>query len=173
MTIAVHGDPASCSQAGGALRRLASQLQAASTRAADAQRSLDEEWSGRVARTVGRGCRTLAEEASATAAELDRAGALLQDHATDLAEALQEVRAVEQLAEVAGLSVDRGRVRPPWGVTGLADEAGSAVRETRRAELQTQLDRAVLHLTRRRTRLAASLDAARSVLADHSAALRG
>ena len=172
MTIAVHGDPASCSQAGGSLRRLASELQAATNRAAGLHRALDEEWSGRVARAVGRGSRALLEASSSTAAELDRAGALLQDHATDLAEALQEVRAVEERAQAAGLAVAEGRVVLPWGVAGVADEAAAAAREAQRDDLQARLDRAVLHLTRRRSRLAASLEAARAVLAGHSADLR-
>ncbi len=172
MTIAVHGDPASCSQAGGSLRRLASELKAATGRAAEAHRSVDEEWSGRVAHTVGRGCRLLLETSSATAVELDRAGAQLQEHATDLAEALQEVRAVEQLAGAAGLAVAEGRVVLPWGVAGVADVGASAAREEQRAALQAQLDRAVLQLTRRRSRLTASLEDARVVLTEHSATLR-
>lgn len=172
MTIAVHGDPASCSQAGGSLRRLASELKAATGRAAEAHRSVDEEWSGRVAHAVGRGCRLLLDASSATAVELDRAGAQLQEHATDLAEALQEVRAVKQLAGAAGLAVVEGRVVLPWGVAGVADVGTSAAREEQRAALQAQLDRAVLQLTRRRSRLTASLEDARVVLAEHSATLR-
>jgi hypothetical protein len=57
-------------------------------------------------------------------------------------------------------------------VAGVADEAAAAAREAQRDDLQARLDRAVLHLTRRRSRLAASLEAARAVLAGHSADLR-
>lgn len=172
MTAAVYGDPASCSQVGGSLRHLASRLRAASSPVAAAHDDLDVEWSGRVARTLGRGTRAVLDATSAAATELDRTGALLQDHATDLAEALQDVRAVEQRAQAAGLSVDNGRVVPPWGVSGVADESAQAAREQRRDELQAELDRVVLQLGRRRARLTAALEAARAVLADHSAALR-
>jgi hypothetical protein len=172
VTAAVHGDPASCSHVGGSLRHLAARLRTATTRAQDAQTDLGEEWSGRVARTVGRRTAVVVETATAAAAELDRTGALLQDHATDLAEALQSVRAVEERAQGLGLSVIDGRVEPRWGVTGVADEDALAAREQRRAELQAELDHVVLQLSRRRARLASALEAAQSTLADHSAVLR-
>ena len=173
MSVAVHGDPASCSQVGGSLRRLASQLRAAGSRVQDTQAELVDEWSGRVSRTVGRGTTTVVEATTAAAAELDRTGALLQDHATDLAESLQEVRALEERAHAAGLSVHDGRVIPRWGVSGLADHDALAAREARRSELQSELDRVVLQLGRRRTRLTAALEAATALLADHSSLLRG
>jgi hypothetical protein len=168
----VHGDPASCSQVGGSLRRLASQLRAAGSQVQATQADLVDEWSGRVARTVGRGTTTVGEATTAVAAELDRTGALLQDHATDLAEALQEVRALEQRAGAVGLSVVDGRVTPRWGVSGVADHDALAAREARRSELQSELDRVALHLARRRARLTAALEAATALLADHSSLLR-
>ena len=173
MSAAVHGDPASCSQVGGSLRRLASQLRAAGSQVQTTQAALADEWSGRVARSVGRGATTVVEAATAAAAELDRAGALLQDHATDLAESLQEVRALEERAQAAALSIQDGRVVPQWGVSGVADEDALAAREARRAELQSELDRVVLQLGRRRARLTAALEAATALLADHSSLLRG
>ena len=172
MTAALHGDPASCSQVGGSLRRLAADLRSAGAASGEAHTLLGEDWSGRVARSVGRRTRTLVDAASAATEELDRVGSLLQDHATDLAEALQQARAVEEAAQQAGLAVADGRVVPRWGVAGVADEEALGVREARRSELQAQLDHAVLQLTRRRARLTAALEAARSVLAHHSAALR-
>lgn len=172
MTAAVHGDPASCSQAGGSLRRLAAELRAATSPAAAAHDDLGVEWSGRVARTVGTGSRAVLDATSAAAAELDRTGALIQDHATDLAEALHDARAVEARAQAEGLTVTDGRVVPRWGVAGVADEDALAAREARRAELQAELDHVVLQLGRRRARLAAALEAASTALADHSAALR-
>ena len=173
MSAAVHGDPASCSQVGGSLRRLASQLRAAGAQVQATQAELADEWSGRVARTVGRGSATVVEATTAAAAELDRAGALLQDHATDLAESLQEVRALEERAQVAGLSIQDGRVVLRWGVSGVADEDALAAREARRTGLQAELDRVVLQLGRRRARLTAALEAATALLADHSSLLRG
>jgi hypothetical protein len=172
MTMVVHGDPASCSQTGGALRRLASRLAAAGRRAEHAGAELDEAWSGRVARGVGQRQRLLVDSARSVAAELDRAGSALQAHATDLAETLQELRAIEGQAAAAGLRIVEGRVELPWGVRGVAEEEAAALRESRRADLQSQLDRVVLLHVRRRARLAAAAEVARAVLAEHAAGLR-
>ena len=121
MTAPLHGDPASCSQTGGALRRLASTLEAASVRAGQAGSHAEESWTGRVARDIGKRRGLLVETTQTTAAQLDRTGMALQAHATDLAEALHEARAVEERATVAGLRVVDGQVRLPWGVSGVAD----------------------------------------------------
>lgn len=172
MTAALHGDPGSCSQVGGSLRRLATALRSAAGRTAHEHEQLADEWSGRVARALGRRTVVVVDAATTAAEELDRVGAQLQDHATDLAEALQDVRAVEEAAQAAGLAVTDGRVVPRWGVAGVANEDAVDVREERRAELQARLDHTVLQLSRRRARLTATLEAARTVLADHAAALR-
>jgi hypothetical protein len=172
MTGAVHGDPASCSQTGGALRRLASRITAATGRAEHAGAALDEVWSGRVAREIGQRQRLLVDTARGVAAELDRAGSALQEHATDLAETLQELRAIEESAAAAGLRVVDGRVELPWGVRGVADEGAAAARESRRADLQAQLDRVVMLHARRRARLCGSVEAARAVLAEHATGLQ-
>jgi hypothetical protein len=166
------GDPASCSLAAGSLRRLASQLQASGARTAGAGDDLDSASSGRVVRGLGRRRALLLEAAHTTAAELDRTGSLLQDHATDLAEALQELRAVESLAVEHGLDVADGRVALRWGVSGLADPSAAAALEQTRAGLQARLDSAALHLGRRRARLADSLEQVRVALAARSAELR-
>lgn len=172
MTAALHGDPGSCSQVGGSLRRLATELRSAARRTAHEHEQVAHEWSGRVARDLGRRTGAVVDAATTAAEELDRVGAQLQDHATDLAEALQEARAVEEAAQTAGLAVTDGRVVPRWGVAGVADEDTVDVREARRAELTARLDHTVLQLSRRRARLTATLETARTVLADHAATLR-
>ena len=54
MTAALHGDPGSCSQVGGSLRRLATELRSAARRTAHEHEQVAHEWSGRVARDLGR-----------------------------------------------------------------------------------------------------------------------
>lgn len=172
MTALLHGDPASCSQTGGALRRLASTLEAASVHVGQAGSPAEESWTGRVARDIGKRNRLLVETAQATAAQLDRTGMALQAHATDLAEALHEARAVEERATVAGLRVVDGQVRLPWGVSGVADAASVTVLQDQRDLLQAELDRAAVLLARRRQRLVGTLTAARVELAEQALALR-
>lgn len=172
MTALLHGDPGSCSQTGGALRSLASTLEAASVRVGQAGSHAEESWTGRAARDIGKRHRLLVETAQATAAQLDRTGMALQAHATDLAEALHEVRAVEERATVAGLRVVDGQVRLPWGVSGVADAASVSVLQDQRDLLQAELDRAAVLLARRRQRLVETLTAARVELAEQARTLR-
>lgn len=172
MTALLHGDPGSCSQTGGALRQLASTLEAASVRVGQAGSHAKESWTGRAARDIGRRHGLLVETAQAAAAQLDRTGMALQAHATDLAEALHEVRAVEERATVAGLRVVDGQVRLPWGVSGVADAASVSGLQDQRDLLQAELDRAAVLLARRRQRLVEILTAARVELAEQARALR-
>lgn len=168
----VAGDPASCSLVGGSLRRLATSLRTSgrATRAALADPDL-----GRPGTVVTRARRQLTgldDAAAATAGELDRVGSALQDHAADLAEAVADVRALAARAEAAGLHLADGRVVPAWGVSGLADAPADATREEQRQLLQSELDRLLSVLAARRHRLAATVAASSSVLADHARALR-
>jgi hypothetical protein len=167
-----HGDPGSCSQTGGALRRLASALEAASVRVGAPGSQAEESWPGRVARDIGKRHRLVVETAQTTAAQLDRTGMALQAHATDLAEALYEARAVEERATVAGLRLVDGQVRLPWGVSGVADAVSVSALEDHRDLLQADLDRAMVLLARRRQRLVETLTAARVELAEQALVLR-
>jgi hypothetical protein len=171
----LQGDPGSCSQAGGSLRRLASRLESAATRAERTSGEVapgSEPWTGRVARDLGRRQRALVDAARATSAQLDRVGSALQEHSSDLAEALQELRDLEGRAAAAGLRVVDGRVELQWGVAGVADAGDTAARHDLRDELQTRVDRVLLLLARRRARVAEALEAARQALADEAAAVR-
>ena len=168
----VAGDPASCSLVGGSLRRLATTLRTSgrATRAALAAPDL-----GRPGTVVARARRQLTgvdDAAAATAEELDRVGSALQDHAADLAEAIADVRAVAARADSAGLQVADGRVVPAWGVIGVADPPADSTREEQRRALQSELDRLLAVLAARRHRLASTVAASSSVLADHARALR-
>jgi uncharacterized protein YukE len=168
----LEGDPASCSLAGGSMRRLASQLRAGLADVQAAAHAVEPEWSGRVARTVGAQRRQVEEGVAAVADALDRAGAALQDYATQLADGLQAQRAAESGAAVAGLEVIEGQVSIAWGVAGVADEAAAQEREVRRDHYQDALDRAVVTLDRQRRRLVRTLASLTDELAAAAARLR-
>jgi hypothetical protein len=170
---ALQGDPASCSQAGGSLRRVASEVAAAARAAAGGGPGAHQAPPRPVEKRAARRRQTLLVVAAEVAAELDAAGALLQEHASDLAEAAQQVRALEERAGRAGLEVADGTVRVRWGVSGVADAVSTAALERTREALQRELDVIELQLGRRRARLAAGLERCRRGLAGHSAPLRG
>lgn len=172
MSLPVHGDPGSLSQAGGALRQLATRLRTSGRRAHDA---FDEAWRGRPDRVVAAARREVdAVDAAAAAAshELDRVGSAVQAHASDLAESVAHVRSIVARADAAGLRVADGVVQQEWGVTGVADGGVTQAREQSRARLQAELDQAVVLLARRRKQLTATLVASGEVLAGHAARLR-
>ncbi|MEO5981227.1 MAG: hypothetical protein ABIQ13_02815 [Pedococcus sp.] len=168
----VTGDPASCSRVGGSLRQLATALRTngRATHTAIADPALQRP--GTVVARARRRLTGLDDAATVAAHELDRVGSALQDHAADLAEAGADVRAVVARAESAGLRVADGRLAPAWGVSGVADGPADATREEQREALQSELDRLLAVLAARRHRLAATMAASSSLLADHATALR-
>jgi hypothetical protein len=168
-----HGDPASCSQAGGSLRRLASRLRSAADAVAAAAEEAVQGEPGRGARDLARRRQALVETTRALAGDLDRTGSELQSHAADLAESVQELRDLQGRAEAVGLRVVDGRVELAWGVQGVADAGDAATREEQRLELQAEAERAAVVLHRRRARLATSLESARDAAARHGVDLRG
>jgi hypothetical protein len=175
MTDAVRGDPASCSQAGGALRRLAARLRVAPGPTLAALRQDAGAVPARPGPVLGHARRqvdALDDATSDLVAQLDRIGSALQAHATDLAEAVAQARGVVGRAEAAGLRVHDGRVAPAWGVTGVADQDASAARAATAASLQAELDRVVAVLGRRRRRLTAVLSDSTGVLTDRALRLR-
>jgi hypothetical protein len=178
VTTAVAGDPASCSRAGGILRRLASEVR---TTGRSAHRAFDPGVDGAagerarpgVAETAARRrYDTVDRAAAALATELDRLGKDLQAHASDLAEALGAARQVAGRAEAAGLRIADGRVVADWGVSGVADSATATTRDSARTALQSELDTVQHRLRRQRRRLAATAAEAQATLAAHAGALR-
>jgi hypothetical protein len=109
---------------------------------------------------------------STTAAELDRIGSALQAHASDLAEALADRRALLARAATAGLEERQGQLVPRWGVTGLADGRATTEQEATRAALQSELDHVTSMLRQRRARLAKAVAASTVALADQAEGLR-
>jgi hypothetical protein len=168
----LSGDPASCSQAGGSLRRLATGLRDADSCAAAAFAEVDPPWPGRASTAARRSRETLSRTTLAVADEIDRVGSQLQDHAADLAEAVQAARHVEDRAAAAGLRLVEGAFTPVWGVTGIADESAVQAQERARATLQAELDTTLVQIGRRRARLAALAEASGARIREHTAALR-
>lgn len=168
----VAGDPASCSRVGGSLRQLATTLRTSARAVAAAAADPELPVRGSVGARAFRRVSHLSDASCFAADELDRIGSALQGHAADLAEAVADVRGLVARAEAAGLQVSDGRVAPLWGVSGLADAPADAAREQHREALQSELDRLFAVLAARRHRLAASVSASSSVLADHAARLR-
>jgi hypothetical protein len=172
----VHGDPASLSQTGGALRQLATRLRTTGRRAHAAfDEAAGAGSAGRPDRVVVAARRqydAVDAAAAAAAAELDRAGTAVQAHASDLAEAVAQARSVAARADAAGLRVVDGLVQPAWGVAGVADGSAAQSRGQVQSQLQAELDQVTVLLARRRSTLVAALGASRDVLAGHAAALR-
>ena len=170
----VSGDPASCSQLGGALRRIATGLR---TEGAALHREVVEtgpsgERPPPVVQRSRRRAAALDDAAAAAAHELDTAGSLLQSHAADLSEAVAAVRDLTERAAAAGLRVSDSEVTASWGVTGVADPDVSAAREARGVALQRELDQVLTVLAHRRARLVAALRASADTLAHHAEELR-
>lgn len=168
----VTGDPASCSRVGGSLRQLATALRTSARATQTAVAAPDLHRPGTVVARARHQLTALGDAAEVAALELDRIGSALQDHAADLAEAVADVRAVLARAETAGLRATDGRLAPEWGVSGVADAPADAAREEQRDSLQSELDRLLAVLSARRHRLAATMAASSSVLADHARTLR-
>lgn len=176
MSDIVHGDPASCSQLGGTLRQLATRLRTTGRAAHDAfDRSYDDGAGARPASVLVQARRrvdALDAGAAVAAREVDRIGAALQAHASDLAEALAESRALAQQAQDAGLRVVDGELAAAWGVSGVADGTATAQRDAVRGKLQARLDAVAALVGQRRQRLAATLRQSQALLATHAGALR-
>ena len=173
----VHGDPASLSQTGGALRQLATRLRTTGRRAHAAfddaaARDAGDGRRDRVVAAARRQYDAVDAAAAAAAAELDRAGTAVQAHASDLAEALAQARSLAARADAAGLQVVDGEVVPAWGVAGVADGSAAQSREQLRQQLQAELDQLGVLLDRRRSTLVATLAGSRELLATHAARLR-
>lgn len=172
----VAGDPASCSRLGGSLRQLATRLRTAGRVAHDAFDPPDAGDLARPGPVVARARRrvdVLDAAAAAAAHEVDRIGAALQAHSTDLSEALADSRRLTTRATQAGLRVgDSGEVSTAWGVTGVADGQASAEQLAALDRLQGELDAVASLVAQRRHRLVVTLRESQAALATHAEALR-
>lgn len=139
------GDPASCSQLGGALRRQ-SELVGTLAQAPEALPA---------ARTI--------------AGRLDSAGAALQRYATELAEVHDAVRSIGAEVTASGLELDGWTVVEPWGPT-TAEIAGRRRAAMRSA--QERLDAVRAQMARCRASLERTAAAVTEALAADSAHLR-
>ncbi len=147
MIDAVVGDPASCSELGGALRSHASRL-------TPVRQELAERLHGASGRRLQPALVGSAEAYLAlldtVIDRLDEAGSCLQRYAQDVAELVEAIRRLDEAARAAGLELDGLRVVEPWGVLST--------------ELAERRHRALPELQQRADRLASRLGRARGVL---------
>lgn len=166
----VTGDPASCSQLGGALRSQAARLltdragvDAALTTLTTLTR--DPAQIGQADRTR-RDVRLL----DTIAEQLDAAGAVLQQYAQELAQVSEGTRQLAAAVARAGLELDGLRVVEPWGV---APAETAARRRTALPELQMRSERLASQLGRARAAVQRSLVRSTELLARAAATSRG
>jgi hypothetical protein len=170
--VTLTGDPASISQVGSSLRRLAEQLRR-DERRLRAALPADQPRGGAALVRARRRSDQLAATIERTVTQLDRVGAALQDHAQDLGEGVAVARTVGHRAESAGLTHRRGTVAPQWGVAGVADEGAASDQARARDDLQRELDTASTILSRRRHRLVQLLQESTEALGREADSLRG
>ncbi|MGL4177178.1 MAG: hypothetical protein ACRCSN_13995 [Dermatophilaceae bacterium] len=168
----VPGDPGSMSSCAATARGLAERMTAQAAAMSRAWQGLGEGWPGPSSAATRRRGAALAAATSSAAAELDRVGRVLQEHATDLADLVARARALEARASSAGLAVRDGRVVPQWGVVGEADAVTARERDVLTGALQAELDHVLVQFRRRRDRVLAVLDGSSSALAQMSHGLR-
>jgi len=163
----VTGDPASCSQLGGALRSQAARLltDRAGVDAALTTLTRDPAQIGPADRTR-RDVRLL----DTIAEQLDAAGAVLQQYAQELAQVSEGTRQLEAAVARAGLELDGLRVVEPWGV---APAETAARRRTALPELQMRSERLASQLGRARAAVQRSLVRSMELLARAAATSRG
>jgi hypothetical protein len=163
----VTGDPASCSQLGGALRSQAARLltDRAGVDAALTTLTRDPAQIGQADRTR-RDVRLL----DTIAEQLDAAGAVLQQYAQELAQVSEGTRQLEAAVARAGLELDGLRVVEPWGV---APAETAARRRTALPELQMRSERLASQLGRARAAVQRSLVRSTELLARAAATSRG
>jgi hypothetical protein len=146
----IHGDQASCSRIGGAMRRESARLRQHAQSLDDALAEVAACEGPDAALTAVTAITGLLVALRATADDLDQAGAAVQRYATDLAEAHELGRRALLRVTAAGLLLDGTRVVEPWGPAS-AHEA--ELRRAQVSEVQARVDRATAHVGRARARL--------------------
>jgi len=174
----IHGDHVSCSRVGAVMRHEAALLQQHAQSLDDALGDL-EAWAGTQTDSPVADIGAMAAIAAAlqalraTADDLDKAGAVLQRYATDLAESHELGRRAELRVDGAGLYLSGTRVIEPWGPASTSD---AERRLAQMPEVQARVDLATAHVGRARARLLRQVtrlaaDFSRHTRAAHSARL--
>lgn len=151
----VLGDPASVAALGLALRQACAQLGRA-LEAVDVAAVPSRRHAARV--------RALRTRAAPLTASMDRVGAGLAEHASELADAVALARGLVERAEAAGLRIDGPAVGLGRGVHGVADAAAEIARDETRRSVQLVLDTILLDLDVARRRLRTNLESEQSVV---------
>lgn len=152
---ALVGDPASASALAATMRRSSGRLRREADRVESALAAVGDGWVGPTAREHRRRATGVAEVLSATARLLDESSAALQRAATDLADHLADLAALEEEAARHGLEVRDGMVARGWGIVGVVPESsdGLAGPDEVRARLDERLHGIASALGRSRARL--------------------
>lgn len=161
------GDPASCSQLGGAFRSHAVSLRQAGDALVSALDRVGGEPDGHPEAIASTALQLRLLEAAAD--RLDRAGAALQHYAQELAESGLQTRRLAADVERAGLQLDRWQVGEPWGVVPL-DSA--AHRQEAAVDLQRRADRLASGIARARAAVQRTMAEGTGVLTRARAAAR-
>ncbi|MGE9781474.1 hypothetical protein [Janibacter sp. G368] len=166
------GDPGSLSALAASLRSRAVVLHADAEALRLALAEASPGWRGPSALERRQRAEQLAEATSATAGAMDACGRSLHSTATELAEAIARLRAIEEEAQAAGLAVRDGSVERGWGIAGVADARSVEQSERLRESLQERIHQVVSVLGRHRALLAAECARASELLRSTSTALR-
>ncbi len=135
---------------------------------------LGDGWTGRTSASTRRRAADLAAATDTAAAQLDRVGRVLQDHATDLADLVARARAVEERARAArARACATGGSRSPGASPVRPTPEPTASARQARAALQAELDLVLAQHRRRRDWVLGVLRDSTNGLADLSHRLRG
>ena len=161
------GDPASCSQLGGAFRSHAVALHQAAEAVVSGLARVGREPDGHPEAVAH--LESELRLLGVVAERLDRAGAALQHYAQELAESGLQTRRLAADIERAGLRLDGWQVSEPWGVVPL-DSA--AHRREAAVELQRRADRLASGIARARAAVQRTMAEGTAALTRSRAAAR-
>ncbi|KGN28832.1 hypothetical protein N798_16975 [Knoellia flava TL1] len=166
------GDPASLSALGASATRASRELAAACEASGTAYASLKDVWGTSTSVRVRKEGRRALDALTVGGRHTEAVGAALQSYAVELSALQARARAVLDEASAAGITVEAGRARLAWGVTGEADAATTRGRADTVAKVQAELDAVAAQHRRRRDRFLAEVAASTTELEALARSLR-
>ncbi len=166
------GDPGSTGELAGTLLRRGRELEERASLLEEAVSAAAEGWGGPGSVRQRRAVDSVVATIRAAAAQMHELGRSMHDHAADLADAVGELRRIDEAARDAGLALRDGRVVEAPGIRGVADPGAVDAMESTRRELDARLGTVLTLADRRRARLRATCEASRKTLAEAGRTLR-
>ena len=166
------GDTASLSALGASATRASRELAAACEASGTAYASLKDVWGTSTSVRVRKEGRRALDALTVGGRHTEAVGAALQSYAVELSALQARARAVLDEASAAGITVEAGRARLAWGVTGEADAATTRGRADAVAKVQAELDAVAAQHRRRRDRFLAEVAASTTELEALARSLR-